>query len=488
MCVFAPRRRVAPRAIWPACVAVLTLLPLAGIAAPNPLERGRIQVVSVAVSASYQTTHALYASGGRSDCSRDCDRLFRSPDGGASWQRMPATGWSARPVVSVDDGGSEILAAPAAKGIELSMDGGKTFRRVRAPTGVLSASPPGSAARVLISTRDAQYMLDARTRHVRPIEGTRLDQGVVVFSGLTGSNPPAFAFGRDPATSVWSVERCDGNLRCGDRAAVGEDALVGVFASPSFARDRTLFAMGLKGLSRSVDGGRTFAPVSLPAPSDSLVNAPQAMAFTPDFDAAAGRGAALLAVISAVQLEKGATTSGGVLASSDGGVHWKKLGGRSLLDHGARSLAVAPDGRVVAAYILPTPEGLAGGVLCARSLSAQWRPSCPAYAATSSTAARATGGSAGTAGSHATGRPAAEQAGAVQSAEPASTVRSEGPGPVTGVAVALPVLAVVLGLLAKRRRALRGTPDEAPEFLDPHARSARGAGGAGGPTRRPRAG
>ncbi|MFN2586622.1 MAG: WD40/YVTN/BNR-like repeat-containing protein [Actinomycetota bacterium] len=310
-------------------------------------------------------------------------RLFRSTDGGASWTRLAARGWSGTQLVLARGGDEDVLISPGTAGIEVSMDGGLSFETLRAPTGHVDARPLGGGrVAALASGETGQHLLTVPGGGVRAVPGTALENAQLVFHPdwpeVPPGQPSAFASGTDSSTGLPVLQKCDEGFLCSKAAVVDAQPGVAVpFVSPGFANDATIFAAHQRGgLFRSDDGGATFRPVTVVPPDPRrLIWTVPAMAFSRDFDAAAPRGSAYLGLISLSGKPGGSgRLAGGVYRSSDGGRTWRKVGGASDLDRGVTALAVAGD-RVLAAP-LGAFDRPAAPILCSTGLRS-WRTACP---------------------------------------------------------------------------------------------------------------
>src|SRR4051812_32046094 len=118
----------------------LAALPAAAAPGPPPGFRG-VVIQSMTVA----------AHGGRSDlltverrtrCSQDCLTIQRSTDGGRTFARLPAHGWTTgdlRAIAHPELGDVLLSATPA--GLAVSTDGGTTFRVVDPTVGLGGARP-----------------------------------------------------------------------------------------------------------------------------------------------------------------------------------------------------------------------------------------------------------------------------------------------------------------------------------------------------------
>lgn len=211
-----------------------------------------------------------------------CLSLFRSIDGGASWERLVSGGL----------GNSwEILIAPGypidnriflvgTPGLRMSTDGGRTFDVVAGAPGTV---PPAMSPD--FSNGDERIVFgywpglvyDASLGISRPLLGVppqRAESPLLhpafaphdsslLFIG--GTVPDATPYRKAPA-----VFRCV-NESCAEHVRVGVGFSAEVFVSRSFEDDATVFVLAGNRLHRSTDGGRTFAQVGDDIPYDVLV-------------------------------------------------------------------------------------------------------------------------------------------------------------------------------------------------------------------------
>jgi photosystem II stability/assembly factor-like uncharacterized protein len=162
--------------------------------------------------------------------------------------------------------------------------------------------------------------------------------GSVVFIG--GTTPLG------TASAASAVFRCDRSA-CGRRALLPE--LLGpprVRVSPEFTKTNEIFAWRGERMFRSLDGGATFDGIEVPTTG----------AFR---DVQFGRGTVRYAAAIS-----DASSSGGLLRSTDGGMTW------NVLDHrGLESVSVLADGRLLV--------GLQGkGMACSEDGGESWASRC----------------------------------------------------------------------------------------------------------------
>lgn len=352
-------RRLAAR--WPVAAGAfaLAVFPGTGSAEPAPGNRGAF-VLSLAAAPD-----GIYAVERAMGCERDCERLVRTSDGGRSWQRLAARGWSTSDVIATVAGGGTVLLSPGADGVQVSRDGGASFVTVPAPAA--SVVPAGDGTAFLGGEDGSAALIDLVSLRVTALPRLPLRNVRVVphpaYPAVPAGEPYAVVSGNDPETDFPVVARCDARWDCAARTVVvpREDG-PRAYVSPAFARDRTIVVtLARGGLYVSSDGGATFVPqvVTAPRPGEVIASFP-AVAFVPT-------GQVYAAVITAAT---DGGMAGGVFASGRDG-RWARVGGAGPPDGGASAVTLTEAGTVYAAYVAPP----AGGVVCAAP-SKPWAASC----------------------------------------------------------------------------------------------------------------
>lgn len=386
-------------------------------------------VSSIAVSPTFMTTgFALAETTVASNCSgSSCYHLWVTHDGGASWGRAAATGWQGGFPVIVDGGGHDVLLAGTKGNAERSDDGGETWHPLGGGGGVPSAAPTfakdGSVA--VAGDGNPDYMATASgTRAVTGSGGSLVDISFMLAPDYpsSGSRPPALLSAGDPQTGLPVVQQCDVNLNCQGRTTFSGAATfslpVNLLPSSAYAQDGVVFAQTGRGIYKSTDGGSTFTPLPVGASGATTTVTPE-LSLAPGYREAGPTRTAYVAVLQAYMNSASpqkSHTAGGIYRSTDGGSTWTSVSTGTPFDTGATAVAVAPDGRVFAAY-----TGAHPGLLC--SWQGQWRAQCPAVGA----GAHAPAGAAGTTGAQdGAGACGAGCAGAVP--EGGSSGAATGPG------------------------------------------------------------
>lgn len=293
-----------------------------------------------------------------------CPVLFQSDDRGATWRRLPATGFRGGDVMLPPTWPADnriFVLGPDA--LMESTDGGTTFV-ARTPAGRSGAMSPG------FSTGDPTiwvgfapgWVYHDDTKAVTPLDMWPVpvaDYATYAFSPSYMSDRRVLLGGwnlgsEGPQTATVSVCRAS---RCGMPTFL--PGLVGspnLLAAPSYARTGLAFAWGNSRLLRSGDGGHTFAPIRIPGPGfvSTLVAAP---------------GDRLYLALAEVTLDG---PRGGLYVSDDDGTTWRTLSAGSRLAKGVSAVAVLPGGRILAS-VQPTAGG---GLACSSDDGNSWRTRC----------------------------------------------------------------------------------------------------------------
>jgi RNA polymerase sigma-70 factor (ECF subfamily) len=336
------------------------LLPLDSVTAPEDAV-----FTAFTPSPSYEQDRTVYAVGNAgTGCSGGtCPVLFKSSDAGASWARLAATGFTGGTVMlppSHATDGRLYIAGPVA--LSVSMDGGRSFEAVTPVGGPAAMSPRFDVDhRILLGQAPGWEYVDGPNA-MRP-------SGLIVNS-TSLTTFPAFSpqYTTDGlvfigATTVGgggkqsAVFRCEASL-CSQTPA----ALPGVAGPPSLAvspaldREGVVMAWRGESLFRSADRGLSFTPTALPLPG-----AVRAIAYD-----GSGR------IFAAVRQTGDGSTTGGLVASSDGGRTWQAVGGSTALRHGVETVVALPGGRIMAAL---SGEG-GRGLLCSNDGGSTWGARC----------------------------------------------------------------------------------------------------------------
>jgi RNA polymerase sigma-70 factor (ECF subfamily) len=312
-------------------------------------------------------SHELYATGSPTQGCKaaPCAVLFHSPDGGATWEHLKASGFS----------GGTVLLAPnfptdrrvfvtGPNGLQVSSDNGATFTTLvplGGPTAISPAFPIDH--RILIGAVPGwEYRDDTKT--TTPLHLTNRPPGQTLsfafspayakdgelFIGSSAPDP------NNPTQQDPTVTTCAFGTCANPALLPDADRFPTVQPSRSFATNGIVYAWAGPRLYRSANGGGVFKPVALPAKADV-----RAIAEDPD-------GSLYVSLLSTDA--KGVST-GGVFVSRDGGHTWTQVGKDTGLAKGATSIASLGHDRLLAA---PASSGL----VCSADAGKTWAKRCPA--------------------------------------------------------------------------------------------------------------
>ncbi len=318
-------------------------------------------------SPSYAEDHTVFASGTSTCNGVACAAVYRSDDGGATWQRLPAQG------VLADRAGT-VLVSPAypddprlffatAADLSVSDDGGRTFRFLTPAHGTAVMSPAfaDGDARILFGAFDNLSLgteYDASAGVLRPLS-LSLPVGV---SARTFAFAPSY--GSDRRMLVGGVRQGREGLLPGyvptvyscvaEKCTPVLEAGTGPLPPTVAWTPQAAFAFTSSRLYRSVDGGRSFVELALPgrSPHSSFVRV------------AVGKDGRLLATVP----EEGRTR---LHVSEDLGDSWSPVeeGAGGTVDN----VVALPDGRLLAGGALEA----GGGIRCSVDGGRTWAPRCP---------------------------------------------------------------------------------------------------------------
>jgi RNA polymerase sigma-70 factor, ECF subfamily len=320
------------------------------------------QITSVAASPNYEEDRTLFAAG-RVPCQQgSCMVLFVSRNGGETWQRQGSEEFNGHTVLLPPSYPRDPrIFAMGESGLEVSADGGDTFKVVVPLAGDVAISPlfNHKDPRILIgATVVTEYWADNELAKPAALIGPAGTWLTVAFSPAFANDNTIFVGGIRPDTTGKmrpTVNRCAGSVCENVVFNEGIDA-PWLRPSPDFPRDRTVYAFTGHVLFRSVDGGTTFSSTSPPFVVQGSFR-----------DLLPLNGGALIASVGHADPARS-----GVYRSSDGGRTW--LGRRVFLpgfEAGASRIAALPDGRLIAL-------GAGFGIACSADGGRSWGPRCAA--------------------------------------------------------------------------------------------------------------
>ena len=223
--------------------------------------------------------------------------LFKSTDGGVSWERKAVTGVPPTDIMSIRCAGPDtcLLATRDSRRVVRTDDGGESFTSVVAPTESAVAVEMASPTRAIAVGGVGSAVVSDDAGESWRLVGTRLTDefsvleaatGAIAYAGGPGGSLARTADGGkswtnvSPPTSVAIraiaapsdarvfVLAADGALQRSDNGGgsyrlLNTGASVGALDVVAPTSDRVL-VVGLRGIRRSVDGGDTFGAVSDP--------------------------------------------------------------------------------------------------------------------------------------------------------------------------------------------------------------------------------
>jgi len=353
-------------------------------------------VTWVAVSPAYQHTGTVLAVGSVMGCSTNCNGLWVTHDGGASWRRAAAHNWPpSRVVIASDDHLHETFFAASSASLMRSDDGGDTWSA--AGTGGMPTVLPTYASDRSVVVAAAGGPYDYLLHNVTPDEVTGSNGSVqdLAFAASPtypsgGAFSPALLVGLDRQSKLPVVFRCTADFSCnggtplqlGVPASSMTSTATLLYPAGDYAQSGAVFADTPMGIQKSVDGGATFSPLAVAPAPNAAVNATPMMALAPGYRESGPVRTAYASVFQAYdpQSRRTSRTAGGVYRTLDGGKSWSPLITTGAFSGGSQAVASAPDGRLFASYFTGTPNvggSNYAGLLCSTDGGASWHPSCP---------------------------------------------------------------------------------------------------------------
>lgn len=298
-------------------------------------------------------------------CSPACATLLlHSPDGGATWKRLPAEGLGSATALLIAPSypNDPRIYAMGPGGLRLSTDGGAHFWPVSGEPyeGPVAMSPLFSQGdeRILVGSAPP-WVYDARRDVVSPFTAAPMTGVVNYFAFAPDYGTSRLLFAGTAVSGPAGVKRTVVH-RCADDDCdrgvelPGQRAAPRLVVSSRFAEDGTVFAWVEDDLFVSGDRGASFQKVETGVPG----------AITGIVDD--GRGNAYAAVFDQFG------EAGGLLWSGDAGHAWELRGQGTALDRGVQTFVTLPDGTLLAA---PVPLG-GSGFLCSPDQGMTWKTRC----------------------------------------------------------------------------------------------------------------
>jgi len=372
------RRPDAPRAVGapPPGASPTAVLPLPWFAT----DQRQVSFDSFTASPSYASDHTVFAAGQITHCSGvECAVIFKSDDGGRSWQRRTYLGGGAYNRGPVVLGPSypnpALIYAATPEGLQRSDNDGSQFTPV-APAVYATAAPltgRSGGALILVGSADAPgvtWLYDPQQKLALPgpvipdhmmaagMVSLPAEQGVMVIAHATPSASSA-GMATPAALVVCAVDGCN-RVEGSGLSASGDLALR---LSPSFATDHTLAVWSLDTLWISRDGGHSLHPVvHLEGGEVTAVALAPGSTTTP-----------VVTVAERFSTYPNATVR--LLTSNDDGTSFTSVGGSTWQSvQQINALAWLPDGHLLAGLVGTNDQS--NGIRCSGDGGATWALSC----------------------------------------------------------------------------------------------------------------
>jgi RNA polymerase sigma-70 factor (ECF subfamily) len=234
---------------------------------PDPSEVG---VTDFEPSPDYTSDHSVLMIGD-GNCPEGCTQLFRSTDGGATWTYVPTSGLAAdHLLIPVANRSLQHFFSVGGGMLQVTDNGGGAFHNVMPLTGIASVAPSWLGQQLVESDVALSFM-----------GGSAVPQVAAAFQpGDLAVSAPVLVPSTSGFTALQLVQNslvggddtllmCGGGI-CEARATVPLAGEVQLLASPDYAEDQTLVAVG-GGVAVSRDGGQTFTLVSTKAVSQATM-------------------------------------------------------------------------------------------------------------------------------------------------------------------------------------------------------------------------
>ena len=347
-------------------LAVPTALPRQFLDPRSRATPDNTQFSSIAASPNYTHDHTLFASGSIACPKSSCMVLFVSHDGGGTWTRLPSDRFAGiqvflPPTYPMD---SRIFAA-GRRGLQVSDDGGATFKMLAPLLGGASISPGFDASdpRILVATSPVVSAYEADPGAPAPATlGAATEPGATVaFSPNYLDDQTVFVGSLAPDTSGVHgslLNRCVG-ATC-SATQLDATGTPSVRFSPRYAHDGTMLAFTPTSVFRSTNFGATFTDMRAWVPTGAVV-ADAAIISHPIGPPTV--------VVTLLALNRGAGTLA-VLRSSDMGLTWLATQiPFTGFEMGAARVIATADRRILV-------SGAVEGLACSADYGRTWNRRC----------------------------------------------------------------------------------------------------------------
>jgi hypothetical protein len=356
-------------------------------AAGPPSAIGSESPAWIQAAPNYTRTGLVIAvAGPTASCTTGCNHLWVSHDGGATWHRAAGNNWDGgRPAIAVDGRGHDVLFSDTSKALMRSDDAGDNWVAVgQAGEPTIAPSYPTDGAVAVAVPQGGDYLLTNSGQSPLPGSGGSVYDFSFAYAPSypsTGRYSPVLMTAEDRKQRLPIIQQCTKAFACSGSStlagAVYFSSPVTLHPSTAYATDGTVFAQSGRGIYKSVDGGISFALLSIGDPTATATATPM-LALAPSYSEHGATRTAWAAVFQIFQNQsdpKKSHPGGGIFRTDDGGTTWHAQDTPGPFDGGSEAMAVGSDGRLFAGYVGGTSAH--AGLLCSTDGGSTWQAACP---------------------------------------------------------------------------------------------------------------
>lgn len=231
----------------------------------TPADPHRVEPFDLEPSPEYSQDHTIFMTGTQENGCNDysCERLFKSTDGGQTWNRLTAQGLLSSlsiimPLDEYQQGHFYMFGSEG--GLEMTPNNGDTFVPVAPNTGFVAAAPPGSGLSVVVSN-SALWGLEGMTPVLLATysDPNLVPAGQAAFIQTSTGEELLQPLGPRVLGPPDVIERCSA-AGCGDPTTLPfNGSPIQLVASPNVLLDHTIFVVNVAyGIAVSHDDGHSF--------------------------------------------------------------------------------------------------------------------------------------------------------------------------------------------------------------------------------------